>query len=147
MEQLFKHLINLEALRAVDDVRYGWIRKYRHIRNMFMEVKWFIQRGKRGYADCDIWGFDTYLARVISEGCKQLKDSAHSAPTRLSGHLAATQSDIAIKRWSRILEKISRGFILLNMWEDNGRMPTDAEKREIAKGWFLFKKYFSDLWD
>jgi hypothetical protein len=147
MEGLFRHLIKLEALEATDDVRYGFRHIYHHIRGLFMEVKWFIQRGKRGYADCDIWGFDTYLAKVISGGCTQLKNIRQSAPTRLSRHLPVGKWDIAAKRWERILEKISRGFTLLNMWEDNGRIPTDAEKREIAKGWFLFKKYFSDLWD
>ena len=147
MEDLFRHLIKLEALEVVDDLRYGCIRRYSKIKLLFMEVKWFIQRGKRGYADCDVWGFDFYLAKVIRGGCKQLKNSTHSAPTRLSRHLPAGQWDIAVKRWDRILEKISRGFTLITLWEDEGRMPTDAEKREIAKGWFLFKKYFSDLWD
>ena len=30
------------------------------------------QRGWRGYADHDVWGFDTYLAGVMAAGMRQL---------------------------------------------------------------------------
>lgn len=147
MEQLFRHLITLQAVEAVGDVRYGCIRIHRDVHSFFMEIKWFIQRGKRGYADCDVWGFDTYLAKIISGGCKQLKEIKHSCPTRIANQYPNQSWEKALVQWDGILNKIDRAFTLLNLWEDSGRLPTDEEKREIAKGWFFFKKYFGDLWD
>jgi len=35
------------------------------IMRIFKEIKWFWQRGKRGWADCDVWGFQDYLTDII----------------------------------------------------------------------------------
>jgi len=37
------------------------------------KIKWFIQRGKRGWADCDTWGLDFYLADIIENSIQYLK--------------------------------------------------------------------------
>jgi len=47
---------------------------------MFNRIKWFIQRGVRGYADCDIWDFNEYLAGLIIAGCRKLKEDYIGCP-------------------------------------------------------------------
>lgn len=49
-------------------------------RDCYRAIKGFIQRGKRGYADCDIWQFDTYLAKMIFNGVKEIKEIKHGVP-------------------------------------------------------------------
>lgn len=51
----------------------GWLNP----RDWYHSVKWFIQRGRRGWSDRDVWGFDTYLARVIAEGVEHLIETKH----------------------------------------------------------------------
>ena len=52
--------------------RYGRYEGWLNPKAWYRSIKWFIQRGRRGWADCDAWGFDTYLARVIAEGVERL---------------------------------------------------------------------------
>jgi len=40
--------------------------------SLLRKIKWFIQRGKRGWADCDAWDFNTYVAGIIKEGTEYL---------------------------------------------------------------------------
>lgn len=37
------------------------------------EIKWFIQRGKRGYADCDWWNLDSYMSKVMADAILTLR--------------------------------------------------------------------------
>jgi hypothetical protein len=40
---------------------------------MFKSIKYFIQRGKRGYSDEDVWDFDNYLCSIIPPAIRELK--------------------------------------------------------------------------
>ena len=133
------------------------------------EVKYFIQRGKRGFADRDCWGFDYYLAKVIRGGIDKLIQNIHGYPSSLKG----------IKQWKVILKKIQKTFDIEVKISDceliylpiskfnnekrrdiikttkesnkdfdlNHRVMTKAENLQYKEGWRLFRKYFRDLWD
>ena len=47
-------------------------RIYYFVDSIPLRIRTFIQRGKRGWANSDTWGFDYYLAKVISEGVGNL---------------------------------------------------------------------------
>ena len=106
------------------------------VKDFFREIKWFIQRGKRGYADCDVWDFDSYLSRVIANGVRELKDG--------TGYPA----DLSVRKWNTTLEKIAVGFEAQVKLPD---FPTrEDEKKLLVKakiGMELFQKYFKSLWD
>lgn len=105
---------------------YSW---YHWLKNRPRKFYWFLQRGWRGYADCDLWDFDYYLATIISKGLKQFKTYYHSKePTK------------------KELNIIIKGF------EINLKMMNNPElykklKPKFHKGMDLFKKYFNYLWD
>ncbi len=113
----------------------------------FSHLKWFIQRGRRGWADCDVWSFDTYLASVIAGGVKHLKEIEHGHP-----------ADITRERWHEILNDIIFAFEALKdqpfvppVWEPRFEpypfsMPEDLYDR-IKRGQALFAEYFQGLWD
>lgn len=96
----------------------------------YNDFRWFIQRGRRGYADCDLWSFDTYLADVISKGVIHLRDTTHGYPM-----------DLSEDKWTEILTTISEGFSQ-DKFSHNG---FDNEK--FDKSMELFVKYFHNLWD
>jgi len=137
------------------------------------EVKWFIQRGKRGWADCDTWDFGTYLASVIAHGTEHLAKYVHGHPC------SSPEDKMTQGKWIDILYTISSTF----SWEQNicegnayyipsnrpeseynemkndfkevhkrckadpGRIMTRNEAKEYEQGWKLFRKYFGHLWD
>lgn len=139
-----------------------------------LELKTFIQRGKRGYGDSDVWGFCDYLTNVILGGLKQLRKNKCGYPATLNPKTDTYDYDE--KRWERILDNMIYTFetskkILDNYPEKDWLYtPTDEwEKRKdvrdafkdgktmkvmtkeeclfFEEGWKLFSKNFFSLWD
>ena len=132
------------------------------------EVKYFIQRGKRGFSDRDCWGFDYYLAKVISGGIDKLIKNIHGYPGNLKN----------IKQWITILKKIKQTFVMAKKildgellylptkkyndklrkywikytkennkeWNKNDRVMTKKQNLAYLEGWKLFRIYFRLLW-
>lgn len=105
------------------------------------EIKWFYQRGRRGYSDCDVWGFDDYLAEVISNGCKQLAKQKHGYPVSLSSQ----------EEWNEIIIKIADGFEEYRkiMGHEDGyeKIPQEEFDKKLDELFLLLRKYFVNLWD
>ena len=133
--------------------------------NIYLGIKTFIQRGKRGWGDTDVWGFDYYLAKVISEGTEYLKINHCGHPV-----------DLTDREWKSYLKKIANTFKLAqqmidhSLWfrpedekrirevkkvirklnknhETNVRMITKKELKAYEEGWDIFQYYFNNLWD
>jgi hypothetical protein len=113
--------------------------------NMFKEIKYFIQRGKRGYSDRDLWDFDNYLSKIIPPAVRHLAKNAMGCP--------------------EILEEIAQGFEAAEQiktlkyhfaWNKDGSEKYTMEYKEekqkqiavkFDRGMELFGKYFLNLWD
>jgi len=54
------------------------------LRRFPREVRWFIQRGRRGWSDCDLWGMDGHIARLNVEMLSRLREIAHGYPAGLT---------------------------------------------------------------
>lgn len=120
---------------------------------MLKEIKWFIQRGMRGYADCDVWDFDEYIARVLVGGLKKLKEDSYSYP-------ASVESPEA---WAAALETMIEGFEASlsfkngsyayfkpnakggSTLEINQKLIDSLTKKE-GDALDLFRQYFGNLW-
>ena len=90
------------------------------IHDIFDNIKWFIQRGKRGWADCDAsWDADAYLATVIPAMIKYLKANGHGLPT-LTEDKTERQAEA---EWNNILDDI------IFAWESH---------KKIAEGDWLY---------
>ena len=77
------------------EIHYWVYRLFQSIGMVPSEILWFIQRGRRGYSDRDIWNFQWYLAWIISNGVNQLKEEKNSCP-----------EDLTVEEWDNILGKI-----------------------------------------
>jgi hypothetical protein len=131
---------------------YSW---YYWLKDRPREIRWFLQRGKRGFADCDIWDFDDYLIDVISAGLKQLKKVQQTCPTEIFDkyeHLSIEERDKATqKEWNEILDRIIEGFdaakVLLDMYCELDEKERKDIEQIRQRGFDLFKEYFFNLWD
>lgn len=148
-----------------------WIfnRIKRFIKDIPYKIKWFIQRGKRGYSDCDIFDMSYWFIQVIVPMLKQLKETKHGYPC-----------DMTEKEWDNQLDKMIKCFI--EMSEDGCSMKNEYENKlfeniewneeeteehkELREEWLnreeeiwnyrekmkkeafdLFSKHFWNLWD
>lgn len=104
-------------------------------------VTWNHQRMQRGWSERDLWSFDTYLAKVIAEGCEQLAEQVHGWPGE----------PMTFEEWQEILRKISRGFKAHTSIMEDHLHPKSVQYRlledEFEEGMDLFKNFFGHLWD
>jgi len=126
---------------------------------MFKSIKYFIQRGRRGYSDEDIWSFDMYLADMMPGALRQLKKGV-GCPSEFYDAEAINNE---FHKWHDVLEAMAQGFeaakFIKNdgyyMWEETkeGRklgFDTAALNNAKAKadlGLKLFAENYMYLWD
>lgn len=124
--------------------------------NIFKEIKYFIQRGIRGWSDRDAWGAYNHISAIISEMAEYLaKPATKGCTSSYPGSLKSW------KEWQRILKKISRAYRLINekecyspiIWKEHPSlarwcgMQTHDEFKKIQEGKKLLEKWFYFLWD
>ena len=117
-------------------------RFFRDIPYNIRKVKWFWQRGKRGYADCDVWSMGDYLADIIPSMLRQLKEINCGYPGNLTE-----------EKWDKLLDEMIIGFSAAKRVYDDeydlGTMITDciADQKLFREKMKIFTKYFFNLWD
>lgn len=131
------------------------------IEGWYYKIKWFWQRGRRGYADCDVWGLDHYLANLVPLMLKRLRETRHGYP----GYGSANTPE----KWDAIIDKMIEGWLAAKrVCEDEyfrdtnddilERKPTHIEvqlwgskskkdQKKFNSTMKLFTKYFFHLWD
>ena len=125
------------------------IRKFFGKIRMFpRKVKWFIQRGKRGYADCDLWNFDTYLAKLFKNG---LNDFANNATGWPDGDYETFEEWIDKIREIAALTDYFNSDNIIN-WDSsltNESWKEAEEQAYVARSVFFdwMKEHFCALWD
>lgn len=125
----------------------------------YLEAKWFIQRGRRGYSDRDAWNLDSYLAKWMPQAIRSLKNG-HGFPvnaytdlfgdTDLQAEWPAERCDAAHKHWQSVLEQIAMGLeSARKIQEFDLSDPLDQKFHEarVDNSLNLFKQYFFNLWD
>ncbi len=131
------------------------------------EIKYFWQRGIRGYSDRDVWGIDDWFLNIIVPMLEQLKEVKQGYPP-----------DLTSEQWDEILDRMIFCFKEANeetcsmvneyetdfMFEIYGNL--EKESKELENNYFeraeeienyqlqmkkeafkLFSKYFHALWD
>ena len=154
----------------------AFFRTRRYISEIHLNIKTFIQRGKKGYANSDWWNFDAYISKIIIGCLKELKEKGHGLPTWVKGKTEAR----AEREWNEILDTIIYTFetaikiidydlIYIPLkrftWKEykkqvrfanklNKKCPefptrvmTKRESQKFEKGFDLFKEWFFTLWD
>jgi len=91
-------------------------------RQAYREIKWFIQRGRRGYADCDVWSLDDYLDRWMPNALRRLKKTKQGVPSSVfeegdyqtegfwQGNPSEEGTERAVARWDAIMDKMIEAF-------------------------------------
>ncbi len=141
-----------------------YYRVYHFVDDIPLNIKSFLQRGKKGWSSRDTWGFSSYIANTIAEGVHHLKTFQHGHPADLTegqwtdilnkiidtfemakrisdGTLYLIEDKTKRKKWSKMLDGINKKYNSLD------RCMTDNEFKRYDEGWKLFQQYFFSLWD
>lgn len=112
---------------------------HKYIMELIDEVRYFIQRGRRGYSDRDMWGLDYYLTSWMPSALKQLRRTKQGTPIGLS--------EI---QWQGKLARIIRAFETAQKLSDLTYIkPEEYQKalKQFRKDFDVFKNYYFNLWD
>lgn len=105
------------------------------MRNLFNKIKWFIQRGKNGYASCDVWNLDYYLSSWLPRALKELRDMKSSFPWN---------HGMTDKKWYNLLTKMAKGFESMDEVPRDKWIKEDKKRRLYREIWAF---WFWSLWD
>lgn len=110
-----------------------------NIQEFFREIKYFFQRGRRGYSDRDLWDINEYLATIIPPMMRYLKENGTGCPAELIKNNSR-------EKWEEILEDIARGFDEYSNVDKYG-LHSEFSKKIMDEGMKLFIEYFGHYWD
>jgi len=140
VDDMFKEL---DENRKRHKIYYSFYDPYRRVVNYLnmlpLRIKSFIQRGKRGWAYCDTWRFDNYIAEVISEALEHLKNNHCGVPTYEEGK----SSKQAEKEWNAILKHIINTFNIATKIID-GQLYYVSSKEWTKENYKKFKKLYDN---
>lgn len=144
----------------IEDILWTCYRAYLVVWHFPRSVKWFCQRGYRGWADCDWWDTDEYLADVICEMLIKLRQNYDGCPVDLSVQDKDGKSNCDL--WGIELDKMIEGFRAAKLIKNgdyfghfgNEKLTVEeiSEKYKelearLKIGGESFIKYFNHLWD
>ena len=117
-----------------------WVKKEKGkdnnmLKTIYNNIKWFIQRGMRGYADCDVWNTDRYLAKLIANMTRDLRFNNKGLDKKLR----------------TALEDIEGGFNVIDYYITIGGAANQKSYRIFKevhrKSFELLSENFYRLWD
>lgn len=130
--------------------------------NIFKEIKYFYQRGTRGWSDRDAWDIDSFLCDLLPPFLRKLKGN-HGCPSEFYDKDAINAE---CHKWNETIEEMAQGFESAafiqgygyHKWVESKEKPghktleidnealNNAEKK-MNRGLELFAKHFLNLWD
>ena len=127
-----------DQLRELEDIKIPWWEEYilwplERIKDWpvgkIREIKWFIQRGRRGWSEEDMWSLDNYLSYIISESLGELAKTSCCYP--------ADKRFPNRKEWKKWLKEMSYTFneyIKLDN-HDLIEQPDDPTNKQMEEIW------------
>ena len=120
------------------------------IRGVINNIKWFIQRGVRGYSDRDAWNLDLYIFKILSGGLIRLADTTHGYPCPYprDAHPPAESTPCTCAyRWDSDLREYAALFHKLaeDLFEGDDWIKEEEAAYQKSMEWI--KENFSSLWD
>ena len=122
----------------------------KNIIQFFRNIKWSIQRARRGYSDRDLWDFDCFLIKILIEGLDDFTKNLHAAPYNYYDN----END-SIQSWIDKVKEVRQHFAtaadedfwLEDISNEEFRIHEENREKELRKGFEELADIFWDLWD
>lgn len=134
-------MIDTQRVRIAFTGYINWRYPVDAIGTIYRQIKWFIQRGLYGYADCDWWGLSWYLSQWMPSALRKYRRGiGYPGYGRANTH----------KKWVEITEKMAKAFEAQNKLADITDW-NSPERKQLEKEWEegmrLFVRWYPHLWD
>lgn len=128
----------MEEIKANDAPSFKGPSFFRRVKRFFLHP---YQKLTRGFSDRDLWDLNVHLAKLILLRLKAFrKYNLHGNPVGLD-----------FDEWLKILDKMIIALELevsdFEILSDDYDEKIDERYEQYKEGWYLFTKYFRDLWD
>lgn len=153
----FKTMEEVFAKKWYDFIYWPHRAYYQIKEHTYWKIKDFIQRGRRGYSDRDLWNFDYFLADLISKGINELKKDCFSYPLAFRDEVEWANALTTMSYAFQMEKKAIDGEVFICEEEEIAKFKdevgkfmkvlTREEVRLYKKGWRLFEEHFSSLND
>lgn len=131
-----------------------WICRLRiRIREIKYNIKYFWQRGKRGYSDLDVYSIDLWFVRIMSQMLRHFKTLRHTYPEGQGTVETMEDWQKVLSEMIACLENMDEDKVIAELEQTDSDVLGNTEKAERIlednKNRFfeLFKEYFYCLWD
>ena len=122
------------------------------------EVKWFYQRGSRGWSDRSAWSIDTWLVDNLIPMLERLKRDKHGTPSSMfrkkdgvsKNGISTDEADrLAAQRWDNVLREIIYGLKCAKTIQDYDYKDVEVKKltKSSKRSFELIGKHLFNLWD
>lgn len=98
------------------------------MREPLYSLRMFMQRGRKGYAEVDLWNMDSYLSKVIAGAFREWADVSMSHP-----------DGITHEEWQGILRDIAASF--------DAYIASREANELVEPNWELFTHWWGHFWD
>jgi len=128
------------------------------IKDFPSEVKWFYQRGSRGWSDRSAWSIDTWLVDNLIPMLERLKNNKHGTPASMfrkkdgvdkDGNSTDEAHRLAEQRWDNVLREIIYGLKCAKTIQDYDYKDVEVKKltKSSKRSFELIGKHLFNLWD
>lgn len=113
------------------------------------------QRIFRGWDDRSVWSIDFYLAKIIPEMVRELKEKEKGVPAEMfdeddwdneNCYYKDGSMEQAVAKWETILDEIAEGFEEYYVMSNSLYVGNPLESEKFNRAFDLFRKYFGNLW-
>ena len=140
---------------------FGLFGTFGKINEIKKEIRWFFQRGKKGYCDKDLWELNTWFATTFSNMLKEFSEMAVDYPpgfpdfdvnTAPEGQIMPhnicdseeRENNKQYLAWKAAIKETADLFADTGgYWID---IPSEKAKMSCNKAFEFLKKNFFDLW-
>ena len=156
-----------EVFARWDKENAKWYNKYfaipfqrfiQAIKDFPSEVKWFYQRGSRGWSDRSAWSIDTWLVDNLIPMLERLKNNKHGTPASMfrkkdgvdkDGNSTDEAHRLAEQRWDNVLREIIYGLKCAKTIQDYDYKDVEVKKltKSSKRSFELIGKHLFNLWD
>lgn len=137
------------------------------IKDIPKEIKWFFQRGFRGYSDRDVWAIDVWFENTLIPMLEQLQKTKHGYPMDMTeqqwnitlnamidyfkestDEYCSEKNEYEEEYLNSMYEDNQEDFKKLrDKWLDREKKIEDYKTHMKDEAFKLFSKYFYNLWD
>jgi len=120
---------------------------HKYFITLYDRVKWFVQRGRRGYSDRDVWGWCDHHSEMMVGVLQYLQKHKHGYPIGLTPGKWAKKLRVMEEGFQAIIDEENDYISYKKLSQKEHRKLVFSRQRKLMLGLKYFRKYYCNLWD